>query len=182
MSDRTYNVLFLCTGNSARSVLAEAILNRAGAGRLRAWSAGSQPKGQVHPLTIEVLRERGYDTAELRSKSWSELAAPGAPQLDLVFTVCDNAAAESCPIWPGRPVTGHWGVRDPAAVIGSDAERLWAFRRAYLEMRRRIELLLELPIASLDRLALETKIKEIGTSTPPVADADVDRAFENDAS
>jgi protein-tyrosine-phosphatase len=168
MAEPIYHVLFLCTGNSARSILAEAILTRVGDGRFRAFSAGSQPKGEVHPLTLEILHERGYDTAALRSKGWDELAAPGAPPLDFVFTVCDNAAGEACPLWPGRPITGHWGVADPAAAVGSEDQRRSAFRRTYLEMERRIEWLCALPIESLDRLALETKVKEIGTSTPPV--------------
>jgi arsenate reductase len=172
MTARTYNAVFLCTGNSARSILAEAILNRLGKGRICAYSAGSYPKGQVHPLALAVLAEREYDTSELRSKSWDEFAAPGAPALDFVFTVCDNAAGEACPLWPGQPMTAHWGVADPAAFEGSEADQLRLFRRTYLELKRRIELFTCLPIESLDRMSLQSKINEIGKTEAPVRDKD----------
>ena len=164
MPDRITNVLFLCTGNSARSILAEAILDRAGKGRFRAFSAGSQPKGEVNPHALDLLRRLGYDTSDLRSKSWSEFAREGAPALDLVFTVCDNAAGEACPIWPGRPATAHWGIADPAAVEGSEAEIAAAFSDAYRMLERRIALFLALPIDKLDRMALTERLKEIGAS------------------
>jgi len=162
MNDRSYNVLFLCTGNSARSVLSEAILNHAGAGRFRAYSAGSQPTGRVNPYAIDLLNRMGLPTQGLRSKSWDEFAAPGAPQIDFIFTVCDNAAGEVCPIWPGRPMTAHWGIPDPAAVEGSDLDRTSAFRDAYRVLERRIGLLTALPIASLDRLSLQQQLRDIG--------------------
>lgn len=164
MSDRVYNVLFLCTGNSARSILAEAILNREGKGRFRAFSAGSQPKGEVNPHALTLLKNAGYDTSALRSKSWNEFAEAGAPQLDFVFTVCDNAAGEACPFWPGQPMTAHWGIPDPAAAEGSEAEIGVAFNDAYRMLKRRIELFLALPLAKLDRMVLSTKLKEIGQS------------------
>ncbi len=164
MPDRVYNVLFLCTGNSARSILAEAILNREGRGRFRGFSAGSEPKGAVNPYALELLRHAGYDTSGLRSKSWSEFAQPGAPQLDFVFTVCDNAAGETCPLWPGQPVTAHWGIPDPAAATGNPAEIAYAFDDAYRMLKRRIDLFLALPIAKLDRLVLTSRLKEIGRS------------------
>lgn len=164
MADRIYNVLFLCTGNSARSILAEAILGRAGQGRFRAFSAGSQPKGDVNPHALTLLRNAGYDISALRSKSWSEFAAPGAPQLDFVFTVCDNAAGESCPLWPGQPVTAHWGIPDPAAATGSEAEIGAAFADAYRMLKRRIELFLALPLDKLDSLVLSANLKAIGRS------------------
>ena len=162
MNDRSYNVLFLCTGNSARSVLSEAILNHAGAGRFRAYSAGSQPTGRVNPYAIDLLNRMGLPTQGLRSKSWDEFAAPGAPQIDFIFTVCDNAAGEVCPIWPGRPMTAHWGIPDPAAVEGSDLDRTNAFRDAYRVLERRIGLLTALTIASLDRLSLQQQLRDIG--------------------
>lgn len=167
MSERVYEVLFLCTGNSARSILAEAILDRLGAGRFHAHSAGSQPKGEVHPMALEVLRERGCETAGLRSKSWDEFAAPGAPLLDFVFTVCDGAAGETCPVWPGQPMTAHWGVEDPAAFVGSEDEQRWLFRRSYKELERRIELFTSLPVASIDRMGLQARLEEIGKSRAP---------------
>ena len=157
-----YNVLFLCTGNSARSVMAEAILNGIGAGTFRAFSAGSQPKGQVHPRTIELLRSLNYNTAALRSKSWSEFARPGAPPLDFVFTVCDNAAGEACPVWPGQPMTAHWGIPDPAEAAGSAAEIALAFKDAYRMLERRIGIFTALPIKSLDQLTLQNRLREIG--------------------
>lgn len=162
MTDDAYNVLFLCTGNSARSILAEALLNAAGRGRFRAYSAGSFPKGVVHPLAIELLAKNRLATADLRSKSWDEFAAGGAPQMDFVFTVCDNAANEVCPVWPGHPVTAHWGVADPAAVEGTREEQERAFVKAHTELSRRIQLFVNLPFAALDRMALTEKVKNIG--------------------
>jgi protein-tyrosine-phosphatase len=161
-NEKVYNVLFLCTGNSARSILSEALLNRHGAGRFRAFSAGSQPAGRVNPFAIELLRDAGFPTDGLRSKNWDEFGTPDAPSLDFVFTVCDNAAAEVCPIWPGQPVTAHWGVPDPAAVQGSDELKRKAFRDAFITLERRINLFLSLPIRSLDQLALARKVTEIG--------------------
>ena len=160
MTDKRYNVLFLCTGNSARSILAEAVLNREGKGRFRAFSAGSYPKGEVHPAALAQLAELGIPTEGYRSKSWDEFAADGAPKLDFVFTVCDNAAGETCPIWPGQPMTAHWGIEDPAAVEGEGQAR--AFHYAYLAMQRRIRLFLSLPLDSIDAMSLQRKIKDIG--------------------
>jgi len=162
--DRVYNVLFLCTGNSARSVMAESILNREGRGRFMAFSAGSQPKGKVNPYALDLLRKFNYDISALRSKSWAEFAKAGAPDLDFVFTVCDNAAGEASPLWPGQPITAHWGIPDPALATGSEAEIALAFRDAYRMLNRRIELFLALPIEKLDRLVLTTRLKEIGRS------------------
>jgi len=162
VAERPYSVLFLCTGNSARSVMAEAILNKLGAGKFRAYSAGSQPKGQVHPETVRLLQSLGYDAADFRSKSWHEFTQPGAPPLDFIFTVCDNAAGEACPLWPGQPVTAHWGVADPAAAGGTDAEIALAFKDAYRMLNRRIGIFASLPLRSLDRLSLQRKLKEIG--------------------
>ena len=162
MADRPFSVLFLCTGNSARSVIAEAILNKMGAGRFVAYSAGSQPKGQVNPRTIELLQGLGYDTSRFRSKSWSEFARPGAPALDFVFTVCDNAAGETCPVWPGQPMTAHWGVPDPAEATGTEAEIGLAFKDAYRMLDRRIAIFTALPIRSLDQLSLQARLREIG--------------------
>ena len=162
MSKSVYNVLFLCTGNSARSIIAEAILNRAGRGRFKAVSAGSQPKGTINPRTLDLLRKPNYDGSTLRSKSWGEFAQAGSPNLDFVFTVCDNAAGESCPLWPGQPITAHWGIPDPAAAEGSEAEIALAFKDAYRMLNRRIDLLLALPIEKLDRLVLTTRLKAIG--------------------
>ena len=161
---KTYNVLFLCTGNSARSILAEAYLNAAGKERFAAYSAGSHPNGQVNPLALELLARHRLDAGELRSKSWDEFALPGAPAMDFVFTVCDNAAGEVCPIWPGQPMTAHWGVDDPAKAEGTEEEKRKAFRRAFSELSARINLLLNLPLAKLDRLALKKKLQEIGES------------------
>jgi arsenate reductase (thioredoxin) len=157
-----YNVLFLCTGNSARSIMAEAILNRLGAGKFRAYSAGSHPKGRVHPEAIRLLQSLGHDTPGLRSKSWSEFADPGAPLLDFVFTVCDNAAGEACPLWPGQPMTAHWGVPDPAEAKGTEAEIALAFKDAYRMLNRRIDIFASLPLRSLDQLTLQKKLREIG--------------------
>ena len=164
MSDgtRIYNVLFLCTGNSARSILAEAILNHRGEGNFHAFSAGSHPKGQVHPFALAQLERAGLPTGSLRSKPWEEFAAPGAPPLDFVFTVCDQAAGELCPIWPGQPMTAHWGMPDPAGVQGTDAEKAKAFRDTFVALDRRISLFTSLPLDSLDRLALTQEVREIG--------------------
>jgi protein-tyrosine-phosphatase len=162
MPDRAYNVLFLCTGNSARSVIAEAILNKIGAGKFRAYSAGSQPKEKVNPNTIRLLEKLGYETAGFRSKSWSEFARPVAPALDFVFTVCDDAAGETCPVWPGQPMTAHWGIPDPAAAVGSDAEIAVAFSDTYRMLQRRIEVFAALPIKALDAIALQNKLRDIG--------------------
>ena len=162
MGERTYNVLFLCTGNSARSILAESYLNRFGEGKYRAFSAGSFPKGSVHPLALELLKETGLPTEGLRSKSWDEFAVPGAPAIDFIFTVCDNAAGEVCPVWPGKPVTAHWGIADPAAVEGTYDQRTAAFRAALLELKARIRRFVDLPIESLDLPALKKKLSEIG--------------------
>jgi arsenate reductase len=174
MPDRVYNVLFLCTGNSARSILGEAILNRLGAGRYKAFSAGSHPKGQVNPHAIELLRSLNYDVSTLRSKSWAEFAAAGAPDLDFVFTVCDDAAGETCPFWPGQPITAHWGIPDPAAATGSEAEIALAFKNAYRMLNRRIELFVALPLAKLDRMVLTSRLKEIGKSEGATALAKAD--------
>jgi protein-tyrosine-phosphatase len=159
---RPYNVLILCTGNSARSVMAEAILNRLGAGKFRAYSAGSQPKGEVHPETLLILSKLGYDVSAIRSKSWSEFAKPGSPQMDFVFTVCDDAAGEACPVWPGAPMTAHWGIPDPAAVRGTPAEIGAAFADAYRYLHNRISIFVNLPVASLDGIRLQAKLHEIG--------------------
>ena len=157
-----FNVLFLCTGNSARSIMAEAILNRMGTGHFHAHSAGSQPKGKVHPETLRLLHSLGYDTAGFRSKSWGEFAKPGAPALDFVFTVCDNAAAETCPVWPGQPMTAHWGIPDPAEAAGTPAEIALAFKDAYRLLHQRIGIFTSLPLRSLDQLSLQSKLREIG--------------------
>ncbi|MGI8525685.1 MAG: arsenate reductase ArsC [Pseudolabrys sp.] len=162
MSERLFNVLFLCTGNSACSIIAEAILNKIGGGKFTAFSAGSQPKGAVHPQTIELLKSLGYDIGKFRSKSWSEFAKPSAPAFDFVFTVCDNAAGETCPFWPGQPMTAHLGVPDPAAVQGSPAEIALAFKDTYRMLNQRIGVFVALPIRSLDRMSLQRKLKEIG--------------------
>jgi len=159
-----YNVLFLCTGNSARSVMAEVLLNYWGQGRFRAFSAGSQPKGQIHPLTLQTLERSHLPTDGLRSKSWSEFSKAGAPNLDFVFTVCGNAAKEQCPYWPGQPMTAHWGIEDPAAVEGSKEEQARAFQRALRELDARIKLFINLPFESLDRMALQQRLHEIGGS------------------
>ena len=169
MTQRPYNVLFLCTGNSARSILAEAILNKEGAGRFKAYSAGSFPKGEVHPAALNLLRELGYSTDGYRSKSWDEFAADGAPPLDFVFTVCDNAAGEVCPVWPGQPMTAHWGIEDPAAIEGDKQPQ--AFRNAYYSLQRRIGLFLSLPLESIDQMSLQTKLREIGRTRDNTPDA-----------
>lgn len=170
MTDKVYNVLFLCTGNSARSILGEVLMNHDGAGRFCAYSAGSQPKGAVHPMAIDVLSGLGFSTVGLRSKSWDEFSKPDAPVFDFIFTVCDNAAGEACPIWLGHPTTAHWGIEDPAAVEG-DGQRE-AFTQALRYLRRRIEMFLALPLESLDKMATERKIKEIGQSEGATGMAD----------
>jgi arsenate reductase (thioredoxin) len=165
MTERIYNVLFLCTGNSARSILAESLLNHCGRGRFRGFSAGSFPKEQVHPYAVELLKRMNLPAENLRSKSWGEFAAPGAPPIDFIFTVCDNAAGEACPVWPGKPMTAHWGIADPAAVDGTDAEKALAFRKALKELESRIKLFSNLPIGSLDGMALQSKLREIGNTS-----------------
>jgi len=162
MAERPYNVLFLCTGNSARSIMAEAILNKVGSGNFRAFSAGSQPKGYVHPEALQLLRSLGYDMSAFRSKSWSEFADPDAPSLDFVFTVCDNAAGETCPVWPGQPMTAHWGVPDPAEAKGNPAEIALAFKDTYRMLNQRIGIFTSLPLRSLGKMSLQKKLREIG--------------------
>ena len=162
MSDKIFNVLFLCTGNTARSVLAEGILRKEGAGRFNAFSAGSQPKGVVNPFALKVLGAYGYPVEGYRSKSWDEFATPGAPVMDFVFTVCDSAAGEACPFWPGQPMTAHWGIEDPAAVEGADMEKEAAFVTAFKQMRNRISAFTALPVKSLDRLSLKARLDAIG--------------------
>jgi arsenate reductase (thioredoxin) len=162
MNDRIYNILVLCTGNSARSVIAEALLNVLGKGRFHAYSAGSRPSGKVQPMAAELAAKLGYDTAQLRSKSWDEFSGPDAPEMDLVITVCDNAAGEACPVWLGAPVTAHWGVDDPAAVEGDEDKRRHAYMKAFADLRRRVELLVALPVEKLEHLVAEQKIREIG--------------------
>lgn len=164
-TDRPYNVLFLCTGNSARSILAEATLGVLGAGRFNAFSAGSHPSGRVQPMAAEIALSLGYPQEKLRSKSWDEFSEPGAPVMDLIFTVCDSAANESCPVWLGHPATAHWGVPDPVSIEGSDDDRRRAFRQAYVTLRKRIELLLALPIEKLEKLELEQRLKSIGQAS-----------------
>ena len=163
MADHKFNVLFLCTHNSARSVMAEALLNVLGRERFQAFSAGSMPSGRVNPFAVEKAKAIGFDTSAVRSKSWDEFAAPGAPHMDIIVTVCDDAAGEVCPVWPGQPMTAHWGMRDPAAVEGPDQAIRNAFLDTFITMKRRIELMLALPIASLDKMALQREIKDIGT-------------------
>lgn len=165
MTDKIFNVLFLCTGNSARSILAEAILNRVGQGKFKAYSAGSHPKGEVHPYTIQLLKTLNYNTEFARSKNWDEFAVAGAPQMDFVFTVCDSAAAEACPIWPGQPMTAHWGIPDPAAADGTEAERHLAFDDAYRMLNNRISIFVSLPMSSIDKLALQKRLDQIGRDT-----------------
>jgi len=172
MTDTPYNVLFLCTGNSARSIIAEAILNREGRGKFRAFSAGSHPKGAVNPHTIRLLQRLNHDTAALRSKSWEEFAQPGAPKLDFVLTVCDDAAGESCPVWPGQPMTAHWGIPDPAAAQGTDAEIAVAFNEAYRMLNQRIGIFVALPMQSLDTLTLQARLRDIGRMAGATARAE----------
>jgi arsenate reductase (thioredoxin) len=164
MRDRPYNVLFLCTHNSARSILAECVMNRLGAGKFKAYSAGSQPSGRVHPYAIELLHRLNYNTSALRSKSWEEFTAPGAPELDFVFTVCDDAANEACPVWPGQPMTAHWGLVDPSRAEGNEAERRFAFADTHRMLNQRISIFTSLPLGSLDRLTLKHRLDEIGRS------------------
>ena len=164
MPERTYNVLFLCTGNSARSIMAEAALNRYGAGRFRAYSAGSHATGKVNPLALQLLEKQGYPTLGARSKSWDEFVRPGAPVFDFVFTVCDRAAQEVCPVWPGQPMSAHWGIPDPAACEGNEAERRLAFAEALRMLTRRIDIFVSLPLASLDKLSLKKRLAEIGAT------------------
>lgn len=166
MSDEIFNVLFLCTGNSARSIMAEAILNRIGARRFKAFSAGSCPKGEVHPYTLQLLKSLNYDTSFARSKAWDEFAVTDAPEMHFVFTVCDDAADEACPVWPGHPMTAHWGVPDPAAVEGTEAEKHLAFAEAYRMLNNRISVFVNLPMQTIDTLALQTHLHEIGREMP----------------
>ena len=162
MPNQTYNVLFLCTGNSARSIMAEAIINRVGMGRFKGYSAGSHPRGEVHPHALDLLKNLNHDTSFARSKDWNEFAEPDAPQMDFVFTVCDAAASETCPVWPGQPMSAHWGIADPAAATGSEAEVRLAFSEAYRMLNNRISVFVSLPLASLDRLALQRHLDAIG--------------------
>ena len=171
VNDRTYNVLFLCTGNSARSIIAECVLNRLGKGRFNAYSAGSVPKGEVHPYALSLLRRQDYSTADLRSKSWDEFARPGAPQMDFVFTVCDNAANEVCPVWPGQPMTAHWGIPDPAEVVGTERHKHLAFMDTLRMLTNRIGIFLSLPLAKIDRLSLRKRLDEIGATNDAVSKA-----------
>jgi protein-tyrosine-phosphatase len=166
--DRLFNVLFLCTGNSARSIIAEAIMNRVDPGKFKGYSAGSMPKGQVHPLTINLLNKLNYDTTGLRSKSWEEFSAPDAPKMDFVFTVCDNAANEVCPFWPGQPMTAHWGVPDPVAAEGNESQRALAFADTYRMLNNRISIFTSLPLKSLDSLTLQQHLDDIGRTTADV--------------
>jgi arsenate reductase (thioredoxin) len=165
---KPYNVLFLCTGNSARSIMAEVILNRSGQGNFRAFSAGSQPKGQIHPYALDLLRKLNFDVTGLRSKSWKEFSGPDAPKLDFVFTVCDNAAKETCPVWPGQPMTAHWGVPDPAAATGTEAEVRFAFADALRMLTNRINIFVSLPLRSLDQLTLQKHLDSIGRTKDAV--------------
>lgn len=171
MAEARYNVLFLCTGNSARSVMAEMALTRWGPGRFNSFSAGSQPKGQVHPMTLRLLRDLNFKTDGLRSKSWDEFAQADSPPLHFVFTVCDNAAQEVCPVWPGQPMTAHWGAPDPAAFVGPEDKALQFFKRVYLELENRIKIFSSLRLEALDRLALKEQLDKIGAARPETADA-----------
>ena len=163
MNKQPFNVLFLCTGNSARSILGESLINHWGRGKFIGHSAGSAPKGRVHPIALELLRQMKLPADGLRSKSWDEFAQPGAPKLDFVFTVCDNAAGEACPVWPGQPMTAHWGVDDPAAVEGTETEKWLAFRKAFHELESRVKVFTSLPLQSLDRIKLQERLRDIGT-------------------
>jgi len=166
MAQREFNVLFLCTGNSARSIIAEAILSREGMGRFKSFSAGSQPAGEVNPYAIDLLKSLNFDTSQYRSKNWDEFAKAGSPKMDFVFTVCDNAASEVCPVWPGQPMTAHWGVPDPAAVTGSDAEISFAFADTYRMLNSRISIFVNLPLASIDKLSIQRELEKIGKNKP----------------
>jgi arsenate reductase (thioredoxin) len=166
-----YNVLFLCTGNSARSIMAEAILNREGLGKFKGFSAGSHPRGEIHPFAADLLSRLNYDTRQFRSKSWDEFAAPGAPKMDFVFTVCDQAAAEACPMWPGQPMTAHWGLPDPVLATGNEIERRLAFSEAYRMLRNRLSIFVSLPMDSLSRLSLQKNLDEIGRNTDKATEA-----------
>jgi protein-tyrosine-phosphatase len=166
MTDRVLNVLFLCTHNSARSVIAECILNRLGGGKFKGFSAGSMPRGSIHPYALDLLRNQNYDVSDLRSKDWTEFAQDGAPRMDFVFTVCDDAAGEVCPIWPGQPVTAHWGVPDPSAAEGSEAEKRFAFADTHRLLYQRIGIFVNLPLASISKLALQTQLDDIGRGQP----------------
>lgn len=167
MTTKPLNVLFLCTHNSARSIIAEAVLNRLGEGRFKAYSAGSQPSGKVHPYALDLLRQLSYDTSSLRSKSWEEFTAPDAPDLDFVFTVCDNAANEVCPVWPGQPISAHWGLPDPSAAEGNDSEQHFAFSDTHRMLYQRISIFTNLPLASLDKLSLQKRLDDIGRYAQP---------------
>ena len=169
MPDRLYNVLFLCTGNSARSIIAETLINQWGRGKFRGFSAGSHPKGAVHPIALALLQRMNFPTTELRSKSWDEFSVPGAEPLDFVFTLCDDAAAETCPYWPGQPMTAHWGVPDPAAVAGTDADKWIAFRETFRLLDNRIKIFTSLPLDSLDRIKLQQRLDAIGKTAAPEA-------------
>lgn len=181
MQDRPANVLFLCTGNSARSILAEALIGFWGPGKFKGFSAGSFPKGTVHPIALELLKHMKLPIEGLRSKNWSEFAQPGAPRMDFVFTVCDKAAAEVCPAWPGQPMTAHWGIADPAAVEGSDIERWLAFRQAFKELENRIKIFVSLPFSSIDRLKLQVQLNAIGGMGTSVAPVGASAQFESGA-
>ena len=170
VANKVFNVLFICTGNSARSIIAEAVLNRAGQGRFRAFSAGSQPKGRVHPYAIDLLKRLHYDVSGARSKSWTEFTGPNAPKLDFAFTLCDDAAAETCPVWPGQPMTAHWGLPDPAATIGPDAEMRFAFADAMRMLTNRINIFVSLPMKALDALTLQKQLDAIGKNTDRTPD------------
>lgn len=167
MKDKIYHILFLCTGNSARSIMAEALLNTRGKGRFRAFSAGSYPVGRVHPLAIELIKTLDYPLENLRSKSWHEFTEPSAPAMDFIITVCDNAAAETCPIWPGQPIAAHWGFMDPAQVVGNDEEKRFAFKRVFQQISKRIDLLVNISLESLDQKALQAHLKKIGETDEP---------------
>lgn len=171
VANKVFNVLFICTGNSARSIMAEAVLNRAGQGRFRAFSAGSQPRGRVHPYAADLLKRLHYDVSNIRSKSWTEFTGPSAPKLDFAFTLCDDAAAEACPVWPGQPMTAHWGLPDPAAKIGTEAEMRYAFADTMRMLTNRINIFVSLPIKSLDQLALQKQLDTIGRTKDRGPDA-----------
>ena len=166
MAEGAYNVLFICTGNSARSIMAECVMNRLGVGKFKGYSAGSQPKGQIHPFALDLLKKENHETAHLRSKDWAEFAKPDAPQFDFVFTVCDSAANEVCPVWPGQPMTAHWGLPDPAAVEGTEAEQRFAFADSLRMLTQRIDIFVNLPISELDKLGLQERLDKIGKTVP----------------